>query len=67
MTPKSPLEIERRFVLAIKKNSKIFFTGTLSGSGPEIHKLVDATEKISVRTTSYKLSFLMNFTTLQKF
>ena len=39
-----------------------FFTGSLSGNGLEIHKLADATEEISVRTTFSpdKLSFLMN-------
>ena len=43
----------------IKIFLEIFFTESLSGSGPEIHRLVDATEEISVSTKSLpnRLSF----------
>ena len=65
--PRVLLKFEGGSFELIKKFEN-FFTGRLSGSGPEIHRLVDATEEISVRTTSvpYKLSFLIHSSSRKK-
>ena len=42
----SPLKFEGGSFELIKNFSKILFAGNLGESGPEIHRLVDATEEI---------------------
>ena len=46
MTPNTRHEIRRRFFLANKNSfEKFFFTGSFSGSGPEIHSFVQTIDK----------------------
>ena len=55
--PKTPLKFDSGSFETIKKFSKIFFTGSLTGSGSEIHRFYQATEVIWVEgleaTSSY--------------
>ena len=59
--PRVLLKFEGGSFELIKKFEN-FFTGRLSGSGPEIHRLVDATEEISlISYQSEQHLFLINF------